>query len=119
MRKGINSSDFATPLNYRGVYFCAKSHIYAYYYRFTAKTQGNAVLLKSPQGKFILVDGGGSQFLDVGAKTVLPYLHYRGIRQLDIMINTHPDIDHLQGLEGVAEQMPVRYLGLPASIINC
>lgn len=50
---------------------------------------------------------------------MLPYLHHRGIRQLDMIINTHPDIDHFQGLEVVAEQMPVRYLGLPASIINC
>lgn len=80
--------------------------------------QGDAALLKTPQGRFILVDGGGSQFYDVGAKKVLPYLHYRGIRSLDMIINTHPDIDHMQGLESVAEEMNVNCLVLPASIAD-
>ncbi|MDD3363555.1 MAG: hypothetical protein PHZ03_01090 [Syntrophomonas sp.] len=52
----------------------------------------------------------------MGAKTVLPYLHHRGIRQLDMLINTHPDIDHLKGLESVAVEMEVEYLVLPESI---
>ena len=74
------------------------------------------MLLKTPQGKFVLVDGGGSQFYDVAAKKLLPYLHYRGIRHLDMIINTHPDIDHEKGLESVADQIDVNCLGLPASI---
>lgn len=77
------------------------------------------MLLKTPQGKFILVDGGGSEFYDVGTKKLLPYLHHRGIRHLDMIINTHPDIDHIKGLESVAEQMKVNCLGLPASISAC
>lgn len=81
--------------------------------------QGDALLLKTPQGKFVLVDGGGSEFYDVGAKKLLPYLHYRGIRHLDMIINTHPDIDHIKGLESVADQMEVNCLGLPASISTC
>lgn len=80
--------------------------------------QGDSILLKSPQGRFVLVDGGGSQLYDVGVKTLLPYLHYRGIRQLDMIINTHPDIDHLKGLESVAGEMEVKYLGLPESILD-
>ncbi len=81
--------------------------------------QGDSILIKTPQGKFVLVDGGGSQFYDVAAKKLLPYLHYRGIRYLDMIINTHPDIDHEKGLESVAEQIEVNCLGLPASISTC
>ncbi|MDD4170984.1 MAG: DNA internalization-related competence protein ComEC/Rec2 [Syntrophomonas sp.] len=81
--------------------------------------QGDAMLLKTPQGKFILVDGGGSQFYDVGARKLLPYLHHRGLRHIDMLISTHPDIDHIKGLESVAEQIPVKCLGLPASIAAC
>lgn len=77
--------------------------------------QGDSMLMKTPQGKFILVDGGGSQLYDVGAKTVLPYLHYRGINQLEMIINTHPDNDHLQGLESVAAETEVKYLGVSES----
>lgn len=83
------------------------------------QTQGDAILLKTPQGKFVLIDGGGSEFYDVGANTVLPYLHRRGIRELYMLINTHPDWDHLGGLQTVAAQMPVDYIGLPASVFNC
>jgi len=81
--------------------------------------QGDSILLKTPQGKFVLVDGGGSEFYDVGAKKLLPYLHYRGIRHLDMIINTHPDIDHIKGLERVAAQIEVDCLGLPFSIATC
>jgi competence protein ComEC len=78
--------------------------------------QGDAILMKSPQGKFVLVDGGGSHLYDVGANKLLPYLHHRGINQVEMLINTHPDTDHLQGLESVAAEAKVKYLGLPESI---
>lgn len=80
--------------------------------------QGDSILLKTPQGKFLLVDGGGSDFYDVGARKVLPYLHHRGIRDLWLVFNTHPDTDHLQGLETVVEEMPVHFVALPASLIE-
>ncbi len=78
--------------------------------------QGDAVLIKSPRGRFILVDGGGSQLFDVGAKRLLPYLHHRGIRKLDLVISTHPDVDHVQGLVEVIEEMPVKSLGISSSL---
>jgi len=80
--------------------------------------QGDCILMKSPQGKYLMVDGGGSQFYDVGGKTVLPYLHRQGIRRLDMIINTHPDLDHLGGVESVADEIKTGYLGLPESIIE-
>ena len=63
-----------------------------------------------------MVDGGGSQFYDVGGKMVLPYLHRQGICRLEMIINTHPDYDHLGGLLTVAEEIKTGYLGLPESI---
>ena len=78
--------------------------------------QGDAILIKTPGGKYMLVDGGGSPFFDVGGKVVLPYLHHRGIRSLDLVVSTHPDIDHAQGLVKVVDAMPVRQLGIPAAL---
>jgi competence protein ComEC len=80
--------------------------------------QGDSILLKTPRGKFILVDGGGSQFYDVAATRLLPYLHHRGIRKLFMAINTHPDTDHLLGLEEAAEDLKVHYLGIPHAVFG-
>lgn len=80
--------------------------------------QGDSILLKTPRGKFILIDGGGSQFYDVGSLKVLSYLHHRGIDQLYMMINSHPDDDHLLGLKTVLQETPTTLIGIPASIRN-
>ncbi len=78
--------------------------------------QGDSTLIKSPSGKFILIDGGGNLFYDVGAVKLLPYLHHRGIRKLDLVVSTHPDIDHLDGLISLAKDMKVDAVSLPASL---
>ncbi len=75
--------------------------------------QGDSILIKSPQGKFILIDGGGSEFTDVGKRKVLAYLYHRGIRELYLVINTHPDIDHLRGIETVLKELRVRNIAIP------
>lgn len=80
--------------------------------------QGDSVLIKTPRGKFILLDGGGSHFYPVGWEKVLPYLHYRGIREIYMIINSHPDSDHLLGLLETARQMPFRYALVPATLLQ-
>ncbi|QGU00010.1 DNA internalization-related competence protein ComEC/Rec2 [Candidatus Syntrophocurvum alkaliphilum] len=80
--------------------------------------QGDSILIKSPGGKFIIVDGGGSHFSDVASYTVLPYLYDRGVSELFMAINTHPHIDHLKGLESVVSTVPVEYIGLPKKLVD-
>lgn len=68
--------------------------------------QGDAIALHTPQGRTVLVDGGGTPpwhntDFRVGREVVVPYLQRRGIKQVDLLISTHPDIDHVQGLEDV------------------
>lgn len=78
--------------------------------------QGDSILVKSPQGRFILIDGGGSDFTDVGKRKVLAYLNHRGIRNLFLAINTHPDTDHLRGLETVLSEVAVENIGIPYTL---
>lgn len=78
--------------------------------------QGDAILIKSPRGKFVLIDGGGSFFYDAGRASLVPYLRYRGIRKIDYMINTHPDIDHLQGLTVAAREISCQALLVPSKL---
>ncbi|WP_054691953.1 DNA internalization-related competence protein ComEC/Rec2 [Syntrophomonas palmitatica] len=78
--------------------------------------QGDSILLKSPQGKFILIDGGGSEFSDVVHKKLTACLRHRGINDIWLAINTHPDTDHLQGIETVMQEMRVRQVAIPACL---
>lgn len=69
--------------------------------------QGDSILLKTPANRFILIDGGGSLFTEIGRRKVLPYLNHLGINRLYMVINTHPDVDHIQGLLEVMQDRRV------------
>ncbi len=76
--------------------------------------QGDSILIKSPANRFILIDGGGSLFSDIGKRKVLPFLDHLGINRLFMVINTHADLDHIKGLEAVMADRRVDYLALAA-----
>lgn len=80
--------------------------------------QGDSILIKTPKNHFVLVDGGGSMFSETGRRKVLPYLKHLGINRLAMVINTHPDVDHIKGLVEVMEEMPVQAVGLGEVFLN-
>ncbi len=71
--------------------------------------QGDSILLISPDGKAMLVDGGGlgggprqtSQDFDIGEEVVSSVLWSRGIRHLDVVALSHAHSDHMGGLPAV------------------
>jgi competence protein ComEC len=71
--------------------------------------QGDAALVITPQGQSILIDGGGDRLASgkVGENALLPYLRYRGLKRIDLLISSHPDADHIDGLLTVLENMRV------------
>lgn len=76
--------------------------------------QGDAVFILTPSGKSILVDGGEkTDYSDMGKDVVLPYLQYKGIEKLDVIINSHPHNDHLGGLYSVVEKLGSKAIFLP------
>lgn len=59
--------------------------------------QGDCTLLVTPKNRTILIDGGGTLTgFDVGKKTLLPYLLDRGVTQLDYVLISHFDQDHVR-----------------------
>jgi competence protein ComEC len=61
--------------------------------------QGDASLIELPDGQTILIDGGAAyDTLDLGRAAIGPYLWDRGIRRIDLVIGTHPQLDHIGGL---------------------
>ena len=80
--------------------------------------QGDSTLVEFPDGRKILIDGGGvstGRFLDlrdqstfsIGEDVVSPFLFSRGIRRLDAVVLTHAHHDHMDGLADVVENFEV------------
>jgi len=71
--------------------------------------EGDCILIEAPNKIDILIDGGGTpqSDFDVGSKTVIPYLRRKGIDEIDLLILTHPHLDHLEGLLPVLKELKV------------
>lgn len=83
--------------------------------------QGDCVVIELPfrQGVYVIDTGGampfeieewkkGNNTYRVGEKVVVPYLKSRGIRQIDKLILTHGDYDHMGEVDIVLEEIKVK-----------
>ncbi len=67
--------------------------------------QANAALVEFPGGKKMLIDGGGfpRDHFDVGKMVVAPFLWHSKIRNIDYLVLSHPQSDHMNGLRFIAK----------------
>lgn len=66
--------------------------------------QGASVFVQTPEGANMLIDGGERE---AGEQVVVPYLRALGVKQLDMVMITHPHSDHIGGLVPAIEAFPV------------
>ncbi len=72
--------------------------------------QGDAIFITTPRGQQILIDGGpGPSVVLAQMGSAMPFWD----RSLDVVVNTHPDDDHLAGLLAVLERYQVSQVILP------
>jgi competence protein ComEC len=80
--------------------------------------QGDSILVVFPDGKRLLMDGGGIPAfggrsraqLDIGEDVVAPYLWDRSIRSVDVIALSHAHDDHIGGLPALTADFHPREL---------
>ena len=75
--------------------------------------QGGCTLMELPGGGVLLVDGGGfsdNRLFDMGQRVVAPVLWRKKVATVDILVLSHPNADHLNGLIYIAQHFNVREL---------
>ncbi|MDV6375828.1 ComEC/Rec2 family competence protein [Deinococcus arenicola] len=72
--------------------------------RFLDVGQGDAILVRSPEGKTMLIDGGRSTVL------MADHMKTYGIDKIDVMVATHADADHIAGLVTAAAAKPTLFI---------
>ena len=92
--------------------------------------QGDAAFVRFPDNRTLLIDGGIQRSYydekkqkrvdyDVGKRVIEPYLNFQGVRKLDMVVLTHPDVDHGGGLGYILENFEVgRVLGISDMPLN-
>jgi len=80
--------------------------------------QGDAALVTMPNGTTLLIDGGGRPSIhtanttestrSIGETVVSEYLWWRGLSEIDYVVVTHADADHIDGLNDVLKNFTVR-----------
>ncbi|HEL1664189.1 TPA: DNA internalization-related competence protein ComEC/Rec2 [Streptococcus suis] len=91
--------------------------------------QGDSIFLRDMRGRTVLIDVGGR--VDFAAKeawqersrqanaerTLIPYLHSRGVDRIDSLVLTHTDTDHVGDVLEVAKQVQIgRIVVSPGSL---
>jgi len=80
--------------------------------------QGDAIALRGPDGRWMLVDTGPAvDDGDAAGHPVVRALRSRGVRRIEALVLTHPDLDHIGGATAVLQELDVGVVydpGLPA-----
>lgn len=76
--------------------------------------QGSSQLLIGPTGKTMLIDAGNND----KEQLMVEYLKKEKIERIDILIGTHPDADHIGGLDAVIDNFDIGKIYMPKSQAN-
>ncbi|MDP5276193.1 ComEC/Rec2 family competence protein [Chengkuizengella axinellae] len=76
--------------------------------------QGAAQIILSPRGKVIVIDAGNND----DEQLMVDYLHNLDVNKIDILIGTHPDADHIGGMDAVIDNFNIGKIYMPKISAN-
>jgi competence protein ComEC len=74
---------------------------------FLSVGHGLAIVIELPGGRTLLYDAGQMQEGNRARQTVQSALWERGLRSIDAVVISHADIDHFNGVPGLARTLPI------------
>ena len=78
--------------------------------------QGDAAVLRTPNGHFVVIDAGPrDERFDAGESRVVPLLQREGADAIDVLVASHAHLDHVGGFGAVLRSMPVGTVVEPAT----
>jgi len=81
--------------------------------------QGDCAVLETKSGRTLVIDAGPAFGpTNSGENVLAPFLWSRGVREIDILVLTHPHNDHIGGMEFILENFSVDLVldaGIPVS----
>jgi competence protein ComEC len=78
--------------------------------------QGDAAVLRTPNGHFVVIDAGPRDArFDAGESRVVPLLQREGADAVDVLIASHAHLDHVGGFGAVLRALPVGTVVEPAT----
>ncbi|MDO5009980.1 MAG: ComEC/Rec2 family competence protein [Intestinibacter bartlettii] len=71
--------------------------------------QADSILITTPSNQNMLIDGGDED----SAKIIKSYLKNKKIKNLDVVVATHPDSDHIGSLDYIIDNFDVEKIYMP------
>ena len=80
--------------------------------------QGDGAVIRTPHGRWILVDAGPrSASSDAGKRVVAPFLARERVRQLDVVVISHAHADHVGGASAVLDRVDAGIVIEPGELV--
>ncbi|MGE4284162.1 MAG: ComEC/Rec2 family competence protein, partial [Clostridia bacterium] len=76
--------------------------------------QGDAILIKTPHGKNMVIDAGDNKY----ANEVVNYIKNEKVKKIDIVVGSHPHADHIGSLDEIINSFEIGKVYLPKASHN-
>lgn len=76
--------------------------------------QGDCSLIQVDDFTMVIDTGAQFEGHDKGGRLALPFLRSQGVHKIDLMVLTHPDMDHVGGLKAFVRRYAIGTICMPA-----